>query len=200
MRRPAVSAWLEFLSGDVALVAEIERCGRSAMAVLAPRPMTTPSRCGAAPNVVKGVAGRTGERGRHRPRRVGDTRGSSPAGTAAASFSRQPQHRSRRRAARPVPMRSELVVCAATVRLSELAPVSVKPFWVAVEPCNRANGVTNAAAARARCRSGSRPRPGRRTGWPPVRPCAVRGCRPGMAICARHAGCRCRRSPPAPSR
>jgi hypothetical protein len=27
--------------------------------------------------------------------------------------------------------------------LSESAPVSVKPFWVEVEACSRANGVTN---------------------------------------------------------
>jgi hypothetical protein len=46
----------------------------------------------------------------------------------------------------PTTLRSELVVWAATLRLSDCAPVSVIAFWVAVTPCRRANGVTNAAA------------------------------------------------------
>ena len=46
----------------------------------------------------------------------------------------------------PKVVRSELVVCAATVRLSESAPVSVKPLAVEVEPCRRAKGVTESGA------------------------------------------------------
>jgi hypothetical protein len=43
-------------------------------------------------------------------------------------------------------VRSELVVCWATLRLNELAPHSEKAFCVTVEPCRRANGVMLAAA------------------------------------------------------
>ena len=44
----------------------------------------------------------------------------------------------------PSTLRSELVVCEATIRFSELAPLSVKPACVEVEACRRANGVTDA--------------------------------------------------------
>ena len=42
--------------------------------------------------------------------------------------------------------RSELVVCCATLRLSELAPISVKAFCVTLSACKRANGVRLACA------------------------------------------------------
>ena len=42
----------------------------------------------------------------------------------------------------PSTVRSDCVVCCATVRFSESAPVSLKPACVEVEACSRANGVT----------------------------------------------------------
>mgnify|MGYP003693927659 CR=1 FL=1 len=43
-------------------------------------------------------------------------------------------------------VRCELVVCCATLRLSELAPDSVKAFCVTLEIWKRPNGVMVAAA------------------------------------------------------
>jgi hypothetical protein len=47
----------------------------------------------------------------------------------------------------PNTVRRDWVVCCATVRLSDCAPVSVKPFCVTVDPCSSANGVMKYDAA-----------------------------------------------------
>jgi len=46
----------------------------------------------------------------------------------------------------PKVVRSELVVCRATLRLSDWAPDSLKAFWVTLEICRRPNGVMLAMA------------------------------------------------------
>ena len=44
----------------------------------------------------------------------------------------------------PRTLRTEVVVCCATLRLSELAPDSLKPFWFTLMVWKRANGVSEA--------------------------------------------------------
>ena len=43
-------------------------------------------------------------------------------------------------------VRCELVVCCATLRLSDCAPTSLNAFWVVLEIWKRPNGVMVAAA------------------------------------------------------
>ena len=102
--------------------------------------MTAPSRVGAAPNTVNGTAGApvndavTG-------RAVSAYSWLQPSRNSPAILSRKPTSIAAPSCA-PKMVRSELVVCCATLRSSDCAPVSVKPFCVAVEPCSSANGVT----------------------------------------------------------
>lgn len=117
------------LARDVTLVAEIDR-RRSAIAVLAETPSTTPSRRGATPKVVNGIAGA--------PASVADTGRPvsayswlQPSRSCIKSFSRQPRSVDPPICA-PMTERNELVVCWATIRFSDYAPVSVKPFCVPV--------------------------------------------------------------------
>ena len=85
-----------------------------------------------------GVAQRRGaEHGERVGRCAGEGRRDRPAGVGELV---QPAKTA------PMVVRSELVVCRATLRLSELAPDSVKPFWVTLETCSRANGVMVADA------------------------------------------------------
>src|ERR1044071_8463977 len=96
--------------------------------------MTAPSRGAVAPKVVKAKDGA--------PAKVAVT------GSAVLAYSwLQPNRKTRSTvsilppSSPPSTVRSELVVAAATLRLSESAPVSLNPACVTVEACSRANGV-----------------------------------------------------------
>jgi len=100
--------------------------------VLAEKPMTAPSRVGAAPNTVNGTPGApTNDAVTGRP--VSAYSWLQPKRSCAAILSRRPTSIAAPSCA-PSTERSDCVVCCATLRLSDCAPVSVKPFCVAVEP------------------------------------------------------------------
>ena len=114
------------------------------MAVVAERPRTAPLRGAAAPLVVKASAGAPAKEA-VTGRDVSAYSWDQPRRNTRFSFSRQPASMLPPIWA-PRTERSDWVVCWATLRLSESAPVSVKAAWVEVEAWSRAKGVTKASA------------------------------------------------------
>ena len=109
------------------------------MAVLTEKPTTAPSRVGAAPNTVNGTEGAPANEA-VTGRDVSAYSWLQPSRSCAAIRSRRPTSIAAPSCA-PRMLRKDPLVCCVTLRLSDCAPVSVKPFWVAVEPCSSAKGV-----------------------------------------------------------
>ena len=136
MRSPAVKAWSS--AADFAIVTGVE-LGR--VGDMRPGGQTDHCRVALRRNAKHGEAG------------AGAPAKLAVIGRPVSSFSCcQPSRKStltfRILAAKSAPsvVRSELVVCCATVRSSKSAPLSVKPFSVVVEACSRKNGVIEGGA------------------------------------------------------
>src|ERR1700704_3539505 len=114
------------------------------MLVLACKPTMALSRAGVAPNTVKELAG-AAAKAAVIGRPVSATAGGHPRRTGTSSFLSLPMPIELPRSA-PMVVRCELVVCCATLRLSDCAPDSLNAFWVVLEIWKRPNGVIVADA------------------------------------------------------